>query len=202
MHAALPTLDRMGLASMAALARCNLGMAERALGRLAEAEASESDAVRAFAAQNDRRMEGASRNNLAIVLADRADLDGAEREARAAVSLLAGNGPARAYALSTLSRVLLARGNVEEALAAANEAMIDALGGIEEGESAVLLAHAEALFAHGEAGAAAMAIARARARLLTRAERIDDQARRASFLSRVPDNARMLALSRAWTGAG
>jgi hypothetical protein len=190
----------MGLASLAALARCNLGMARRALGDLDEARAAETEAAVAFAAQGDRRMEGISRNNLAIVLADAGDLDGASCEADAAIEKLSQNGPARAYALATRARVELCRGLLAEALATAREAMLAALGGIEEGESAVLLIHAEALAAAGDRGAAATAIAAARVRLAARAERIADQARRASFLQRVADNARTLELSRAWMG--
>jgi tetratricopeptide (TPR) repeat protein len=202
MREAVTGAERMGLASLAALARCNLGMARRALGDLDEARAAAAEAARAFAAQGDRRMEGISRNNLAMVLADAGDLDGAAREADAAIEKLAKSGSARAYALATRARVDLRRGLPAEALVTAREAMLAALGGIEEGESAVLLVHAEALAAAGDRGAAITAIAAARARLAARAERIADPSLRASFLQRVADNARTLELARAWTGEG
>jgi tetratricopeptide (TPR) repeat protein len=202
MRDAIAGAERLGLAAFAALARCNLGMARRALGALDDARAIEAEAATAFAAQGDRRMEGVSRNNLAIILTDAGDLAGAEREARAAIEILATNGPARAYALATLARVQLERGESAPALATAREAALAALGGIEEGESAVMLVHAEALAAAGDRAGALLAIARARTRLGARAQRIADPARRASFLRRVPDNARTLELARAWTGEG
>jgi serine/threonine protein kinase/predicted ATPase len=200
MREALAAAERMGLPTFAALARCNLGVALRARGALDEARAASSEAARAFAAQGDLRLEGVSRSNLALVLAETGDLEGAACEAREAVEKVAKNGPARAYALAALARVELARGQVTEALDAAREAMLAALGGIEEGESAVLLVHAEALAAAGNQGAAIAAIAAARARLESRARRITDPARRESFLGRVPENARTLELARAWVG--
>jgi tetratricopeptide (TPR) repeat protein len=202
MRAAFAVAARMGLPSYTALARCNLGMALRGRGALAEAREAEAEAAAAFAAQGDRRMEGVTRNALAIVLAESGDLEGAAREVEAAIEKLAANGPARAYALATRARVELLRGRPGAALGIAREAMLLALGGIEEGESAVLLVHAEALAAAGDAGAARAAIAAARARLTARAQRIADPARREGFLSRVADNARTLELARAWLGDG
>jgi tetratricopeptide (TPR) repeat protein len=200
MREAVAAAERMGLPTIAALARCNLGVALRALGELEEARAASAEAARAFAAQGDLRLEGVSRSNLALVLAEMGDLEGAAREAREAVDRVAKNGPARAYALAALARVELAQGRVSSALDAAREAMLAALGGIEEGESAVLLVHAEALAAAGNTAAAMAAIAAARARLEARARRITDPARRESFLDRVPDNARTMELARAWVG--
>jgi hypothetical protein len=199
-RAAAASADRMGLVSLAALARCNLGAALLALGQRAEAGAVTEAAARAFAAQGDKRMEGATRNNLALVRLAEGDLEGAASEARAAIEALAASPPARAYALATLARVQLARGTAHSALETAREAVMAALGGIEEGESAVLLAHAEALWAVGERVGAATAIAGARARLLERARRITDPGRRARFLGRVAENARTLELAQAWVG--
>ena len=47
-----------------------------------------------------------------------------------------------------------------------------------------------------------IAIARARAYLLAVADRIADPSYRASFLDQVPENARILALARAWLEPG
>jgi hypothetical protein len=202
MREAAATAERMDLPTFAALARCNLGVALRARGAFEEARAASSAAARAFAAQGDLRLEGVSRSNLALVLAETGDLEGAAREAREAVEKVVKNGPARAYALAALARVELTRGRPMEALAAAREGMLAALGGIEEGESTVLLVHAEALAAAGDQRAAAAAIAAARARLMARARRISDPARREGFLGGVPDNVRTLELARAWVGEG
>ncbi len=199
---AIVVVERLGLPSYAALARCNLGVALCALGALDEAGEVMAAVARTSVAQGDLRQEGAARTHLAIILAGQGDLEGAAREARESVDKLAHNGPARAYALATLARVELSAGLVVAALAHAREAMLAALGGIEEGESAVLLVHAEALAAAGDSGAACAAIAAARARLMARARRIVDPARRASFLGRVAANARTLELARAWVGEG
>jgi hypothetical protein len=64
----------------------------------------------------------------------------------------------------------------------------------------VRLTHAEALHATGAHDAAARAIAGARARLLAIADKITDPAYKASFLERVPENARTLTLADAWPG--
>jgi hypothetical protein len=64
----------------------------------------------------------------------------------------------------------------------------------------VRLAHAEALHATGAHDAAARAIADARARLRAIADKITDPDYQASFLERVPENARTLALADAWLG--
>jgi hypothetical protein len=64
----------------------------------------------------------------------------------------------------------------------------------------VRLAHAEALHASGAHDSAHRAIADARGRLLAIADRIGDAASRCSFLHKVPENARTLALARSWLG--
>jgi hypothetical protein len=64
----------------------------------------------------------------------------------------------------------------------------------------VRLAHAEALHATGARDAAHRAIAGARTRLVSVADRIADPAYRRSFLDSVPENARTLALAQAWLG--
>ena len=62
----------------------------------------------------------------------------------------------------------------------------------------IRLAHAEALHATGAHDAARRAIADARARLYTIADKIADPTYKTSFLEDVPENARTLALASAW----
>jgi hypothetical protein len=62
--------------------------------------------------------------------------------------------------------------------------------------------HAEALHATGNTEAARAAIEVARASLLARAAKIKDPSWRASFLDRVPENARTLELARQWGVSG
>jgi hypothetical protein len=64
----------------------------------------------------------------------------------------------------------------------------------------VRLVHAEALHATGAHDAARRAITDARARLLATADRIADPDHKQSFLQRVPEHARTLALAHTWLG--
>jgi eukaryotic-like serine/threonine-protein kinase len=193
----LDTAERMGLKDLAAGARNNLGIALARLGKLDEARAVETAAVRASVAQSNRRLESGCRTYLAIISLLASDLGAAEREARAAVDILSVAPPMRAHALGTLARVLRARGRVPEALAAAEEAaQIARTEGVEEGESLIALAYVEALIASGFD--ARPALRAAMDRLAQRADRISDPAWRASFLASVPENAKLAELAAAY----
>lgn len=187
--------EQLGMATVVATAKHNLGRALQRRGALAAALEIESAAIEMFAAQGDKRLEGAARVYVADILAELGDLPRAERELRRALDMAAG--PARPQVLAYLARVQVGRGAPAEALASAREAIdtLEALGGIEEGESIVRLAIAEALAASGDAAGAREAAASARLRLLERASKISDVSWRASFTSRVPENARTLALA-------
>jgi tetratricopeptide (TPR) repeat protein len=138
---------------------------------------------------------------LAEVLRRQGDLVAAERELEVALGLAVPlEHPA---ILASLSELRLAQGRAAEAVAAAEEAIARSTAmrgcGMFRG-AAVRLAHAEALHATGNLGAAQAAIAEARVRLLAVAAKIDDPSYRRSFLEQVSTNARSLALARAWLG--
>ncbi|MFO0586480.1 MAG: protein kinase [Polyangiaceae bacterium] len=192
--AALESAARLGLSGVIPAAKQNLGVALAMLGRAEEARAVEEEAIAAFAAQAHRRMESVSRVYLSSMLARTGDLASAEREARLAVET-APAPPLRAHALAALSQILLSRGRRDVAFtfAAEAKAILDQLGAIEEGESLVRLAHAEAALETGQKDAHEAA-ADAREHLLARAAKIADPALRRSFLENVPENARTLAL--------
>jgi tetratricopeptide (TPR) repeat protein len=141
---------------------------------------------------------------LAEVLRRERDLDGAEREIQAALETIAMMTPLDVpAALSTLCRVRLAQGRVAEARSVADDAFaklsaMETCGFFRAGF--VRLAHAEALEAAGDHAAAHAAIHVARERVLAAADRIHDPRYRKSFLEDAPDNARILALARAWLG--
>ena len=137
---------------------------------------------------------------MADVLLRLGDLEAAEREARAAYERALRLPLDQAAATALLAAVLLAEGRAAEALAVAEEAMgrYQALGIFGFKGALARLVHAESLAAAGDRQAAAGALAAARARLLANAAKIDDPALRRSFLERVPENARTLALARAW----
>ncbi len=195
--AALASAERQQLANITLVIKHNLGLALAHLGQLEEARRVEADAAAAFAEQGDKRMEGAARTYLSAILTLAGDLDAAEREARAAAELVAAAPPTRAFAIGTLARVRLRQGAADDALALASEAMalLEALGGVEGTESLIPLVHAEALAAVGRVEESRLALEAARARLLARADKIKDPGRRASFLERVPENARTMSLS-------
>jgi tetratricopeptide (TPR) repeat protein len=194
---AMTEAERLGLENPAAAARSTLGLLLLRRGALAEARAEEEAAITALEAQGDARLEGYSRSYLSQILARIGDLDAAEREARAALMLLDHNPSARAYALATLGDVLLSSERVAEALAAAGEAkqIVDTLKGVEEGEALIQLVYAEALKRAGQDEAARVALGAARARILSRADKIQNPSQRQSFLEVVPENARTLALA-------
>ncbi|HVZ74519.1 MAG TPA: hypothetical protein VHJ20_19190, partial [Polyangia bacterium] len=105
--------------------------------------------------------------------------------------------------LGALARARLGRGDAAAALEASREAAAElaALGEIEEGESSVRLAHAEALDQNGFLDEARAVVEAARERLLARAARIEDETWRARFLDDVPLNARIVSLATQWSTA-
>lgn len=145
-------------------------------------------------------MEGASLEYLALIRLEAGDITGAERAAREALAVASAEPVLplnRAESNAILARTLLAAGRANDALALARSALeeLEALGGIDDGEAIIRLTLAEALAATGDRTAAAAAVGRARDRLLERSDAISDPALRASFLGRVPENARTLAMA-------
>jgi tetratricopeptide (TPR) repeat protein len=195
LRAALDGAKRMGLSNVAATAQHNLGRAIALLGRVGEAIAVEADAVAALGVLGDRRLAAGARLYLSQFLLADGRLDEADREAQAACA--AFQPPLLPIGLATRARIARAHGAPDEALAMAREAMalLERLGGVEEGESVVRLELAEALRASGQPDAARVAIRRARERLLGRAMQISDAEHRRGFLERVPEHARTLALA-------
>jgi tetratricopeptide (TPR) repeat protein len=186
---------RMGLQNVVATAKHNLGRALQHQGRIDEALAIENEALDAFAAQGDGRLEAAARTYLAGILASRGDYVQAEAQLRQALQTVQAAG--RPTLLAELAGVLLAQHRGPEALIAARESfdLLESLGGVEEGESMVRLMIAEALHATGDAEAARTAIRSARERVLARAAKITDPTWRSMFLENLPENARTLALA-------
>ncbi|WP_437785660.1 serine/threonine-protein kinase [Sorangium sp. So ce1097] len=206
LRAALADAERLALANTVAHAKENLGRALLHLGALEEARALEVEARRHFVAAGQRRLEGGTYIYLAEAFRLAGDLAAAEAEARRACELLADTPPLAPCVLATLANVLLAQGRAAEALELAGRAaelaaaVVTSLGHLETGESLVYLVHAEALAASGDMPRARAAIALGRDRLLERAGKIANRAWRACFLENVPENARTLALARAWVG--
>jgi tetratricopeptide (TPR) repeat protein len=168
-------------------------------GALDEARTLATQLNESGRAHRDRLGESRGHWVLAEVLRRMGDLDAAEREIQVALAMaMPLDHPG---ALATLSALRAAQRRPDEALAAAEDAMArcTAMGGCGLFRSAfVRLAHAEALRATGAHDAAGRAISDARARLLAIADKIADPGYKTSFLERVPENARTLALAAAW----
>jgi tetratricopeptide (TPR) repeat protein len=197
---AVAAATRLGLHHVVATARHNLGLTLARLQRHDEALSTEGQAMAAFRASGNRRMEGASLEYLALIRLEAGDVAGAERDAREALAVASAEPVLplnQAESNAILARVLLAAGRAADALALARAALgqLEALGGIDDGEAIIRLSLAEALAASGDRSAAIAAIGHARDRLLARADAISDPALRTSFLGRVPENARTLALA-------
>jgi len=194
----------LGLQNVLATARHNLGLTISRLGNSDEGMRLELAAIDAFRASGNRRLEGASRTYLAKIFMSAGDYEAAEQHARLALDL--AEKPTvmplnRAQTLGVLAATLVAQGRDADALDAATAglALLEELGAIDEGESQIRLAYAEAVHATGDTQAAKAAIAAAASRLRERAARIANPAWRESFLQKVPENARTLRLERDWT---
>jgi hypothetical protein len=191
--------DALGAAG--SLRRLCLSWIHADRGALDEARALALEMAEHGRARRDPLTESRGRWALAEVLRRSGDLEAAEGELGVALEL--AMPLERPGVLGTLAQLRLAQGRAEEALAAAEDAIARcaAMGGCGVFRGAfVRLAHAEAQHAGGAHDAARRTIAEARARLLAISRRIPDPTYRRSFLDDVPENARTLALARAWLG--
>jgi tetratricopeptide (TPR) repeat protein len=197
---AIALASAMALDSVLALLNNNLGFALCSLGNLEEGLEIEGRAVRTFQAAGNPRLEAASRGYLARFLVGAGRLAEASEQAEMACEQAKTTPPMHALALAMLARVSLAGDRPVEALAAAREAcaILESLGGIDEGESLLLMTLAEALRANGDRDGAVASIREARQRLLARADMITNPDLRVSFLERVSDNARTMRLALDW----
>ena len=193
-------LERMGFDQLMGMNKANRALALAHCGRLDEAKRLCSEA---FATSGTPRHELIALIYLARILDLDADQALALAHAQRALDLARSFPVFRAQAHGFQARALLRLLLVDEALDAARQGMkiLDELGGIESGEGILRLAHAEALHASGHHGEARAAIEEASARLLARAEKIADLAKRRSFLERVPEHERTLQLERQWLAA-
>jgi len=194
----LPVAKRMRLHEIAAGTLQNLGRILAFRGAFAEGRQVQKNAIDTFREHGHSRAMGLGQSYLSELEFLAGDFETAERLARAAIESLADVPPLRAGALANLARVLVAKGQLEAAQMAADEAfiMLEILETIEEGETTVRLVYAEALYANGRMDEFRRAITSAQRHLFAKADRIRDPAGRARFLSAIADNARTLELAR------
>ncbi len=197
----LASATRMGLDAPAINARHNLGLVLARRGAFEEAIAFENEAIEAYTRLGDTKLSAASEHYLALIYLLKGDLEAAERAADRCLTSLHAFPPHRPRSLATSARIRLEQRRPHEARAFATEAMaaLEAQGSVEDGEALIRLTYAEALHADGAPDEARAAILEARARVLRTAEKIRDPALQRSFLERVPENARTLALAAEWS---
>jgi tetratricopeptide (TPR) repeat protein len=197
---ALAAADRMGLPTVSMRARQNLSLVLDARGEASAARSMAEEVVAESHAQGNVRFEGWTRIYVSNAARRGGDPVAAEREARVAAELLQPTPPARAGALAASALSLVAQGKGHQALAASQEAaaILERLGGIEEFEALVRLAHAESLYAVGDVDAARLAIRSAADRIEARAARITSPRWKVAFRERVVENARTLTLRGEW----
>jgi tetratricopeptide (TPR) repeat protein len=151
---------------------------------------------------NGALREAEGRWLLGEVAARAGDLEAAERELSRCLPVLQVSVLVWQIAAARLAQVRLGLGRVAEALAIAGEAVasLATAGGPGLRGTLVRLAHVEALEAAGDDEAARRALRVAWEDLDARAARIGDAEVRATFLTAVPENARVTELARDWLG--
>ncbi|HEX7899456.1 MAG TPA: CHAT domain-containing protein [Planctomycetota bacterium] len=120
--------EKLRLSRLAAIARLNLGEAQRRLGRPKEAEASLVAAAEALRALGELPMAALARSNLGITVRLQGRFDEAEAHYRAGLELARDPSAARArfYLRSNQSELALARGDTDRALLLLAEVARDA----------------------------------------------------------------------------
>jgi len=193
LQTSLDEASAMNLADAATI-RLRLGITLARLGEAGEGKDCITRTLRLYIRRGDWAGECAARVYLAEILWLQGDHVGAEREAQAAVERAHTSPVLHAEALGMLAMTQLDR--PMESFMAASQAMelLQFVGGA-DGEARIRLAYALALSALGHREAASTACADGRDWILERASRISDKSWRRSFLERVPEHARTLALA-------
>jgi tetratricopeptide (TPR) repeat protein len=196
----LAEANRMGLTTVSATAKQNLGIALASIGQLEEAERVERQAIEEFTTLGDKRMLGSSRHYLLQIALRSGDLATAEAQAVLCLEDLREIPPQLAVGNASLALVRLRQQRLTEARAAALKAttILAELGQIEDAEMLIRLADVKTAQASGELAQARTALDAALKRLRDRAARIQDPAVRETFLQRVPEHAELLELERTW----
>jgi tetratricopeptide (TPR) repeat protein len=182
---ALAIADELGVHRTRAVALQNLALVQLMTGDAARALTLAEEAEALAAAQMSSRLAAG-----AMIYRARALIAlGRPTEALAttdrAVAATGEIPPMRAYALAVAADAHLCAGDPGRALLAARtaRALLDELGGIDEGEHFLRLAHARALAATGDRAGAIEAARIAVARIDALAAAIEDAPMRASFLA-------------------
>ncbi|MBI5516562.1 MAG: hypothetical protein HY909_22445 [Deltaproteobacteria bacterium] len=190
--------DAEGLRRLGMAARSNLGNALLLARRPDDARATLERALAESEALADARLVATGQVYLARVLRAGGALDEARALVERALPQLGPSASLWVLACALHADLQMIRGEFDAALASVRSGfeVLDRMRSVEEGEAELRLAQVDAFDAIGDGEAARAALQRARERLLARAGRIQDPARRARFLGRIPAHARTLVLGR------
>jgi tetratricopeptide (TPR) repeat protein len=189
--------EALGLKRIRAVLQQNMGFLRAEQGRHAETITLQREAIRTFDAQGDARFGAFARIHLSRALSATGDVAGAFVEAELAVDKSAPMAPVHASSLANLADLELRHGrDVDAALAHSTEAyeVMERLGGLEDLEMLVRVAHCEAQGAAGRTDEARETARKAVAAIEARARAIASERFRESF-RRTPENARAFALA-------
>ena len=177
-------------------AQINLGICHWRCARFDEAARILTQAVEGSARMGVRTLEGYALSLLITVRAQSGELEAATTAMTRALEIGESDLEVRAAALTGQARLRLIEGKRHEALQAAEQAMALLRDQQFVDDVAYMRAtYLEVLFACEQGDRAQKALAEAVKWLHERAEKIDDPALRHSFLTNVPDNARVLELA-------
>ncbi|HLM75112.1 MAG TPA: serine/threonine-protein kinase PknK, partial [Polyangiaceae bacterium] len=200
LRCSLTDAEQMNMSMIAAYARLFLAVALRARLEIAEARSLVESAANYFCSTGSLQQGGYALAVQASILMLDGALEQAEQAARKGLELVETFPSPRTYALASLAAVLLARGSFEDALREARQAAesLEKDIPVPGGRAFVWLVYAETLYAAGNVEEARTVIASARDRVLRMAPDESEPAWRESYLTNVPENARILALARSW----
>ncbi len=170
---------RLRLPNLVALAQQNLGYATVLSGHIADGQVLLASALATFTEHGHKRMLGGTLIYMALSELLRGDVAEASRYADKALAALVDAPPLRAYALAVSAMASLGTGDAEGGYSRAEEAMalLDSLGGVDSGESEILLAAARAAVASKRFDRADEVLRRARDRLASRSGRLGPEDR-------------------------
>jgi tetratricopeptide (TPR) repeat protein len=192
----LSLAQRLGFRRSIPDAKRNLGMVRLRTQRWAEAQRLLDEAATAYAALGMEPFEALSLGFLALGLAGGGDLEAARSAAERSLGSAAAEPSTQALALAAAAKIDLLRGEPARALAAAERAMqLVRQHQLFEQVSLIRSVHAEALLAQGRLDEARRALAEAESWVEEQASKIQDVALRHSFLTCVPENARIHELA-------
>lgn len=196
--------EQLGIAEpmklhVAGLARAYLGFAAYRRGDSVLARDHYDRALARASESGDRYLEAIVRTHLALAHALDHEHERSLIEAETAVVVASGFPALRARALAVCALAQLSLGGTAMALASSTEGLrlLEDNGGAGEGEALLRLTHARALHKAGHVDEASTKIRQARHRIIALAERLSDPRHKQCFLDQVPENVRILKLSRA-----